>query len=292
MFGGAIKNLGIGGGSKQGKVLDHDRFVGQWDTRDQGGGRQIVWQTELCPGSANCPVYGDNLVQKCDDWCPWGGVKVTATGQEHYPEICAEKCRWALADVCDRITRYGCLSKFEDVTEPKPPRRVQIANCEIRYSDTAVAVHHCFAPGKVGYISVAKEICRQCDCAGYDDQPIVPHLGVFGSFDLAAVDAACVDMTTASDVTPGGRAWEKGCGPGDEKWEPVNGQSPWFQIYSVEKGGWGTTDYDLVTIDEPWLFPWFMAQFHEWDYPEAYRTLIPRPADIPVEKPTSWYHME
>lgn len=288
MMGAAVKNLGIGGGSKQGKVLDHDRYVGRYDT-----GRVFQMDVAGCPGKSACPVYGDNIVQECIDWCPWGAMSFDAAGKlVHDPEVCRTTCRNSLADVCTTITRYGCTVKMTDATELKPSSRVQAANCEIRYADTAVAVHNCFDEGKVGYISVMKEVCRQCDCVGYDDMPIVPHLGVTSSWDMASVDACFIDMTQASEPMPNSKATEKGLRAGDEKWEPINGQSPWFQVYAVEKLGYGTTNYALETVDEPWLFPWFLTPLHSWDYSSAYRTLIPKPPDKPYTDPTSWYHDE
>jgi hypothetical protein len=288
MMGAAIKNLGIGGASKLGKVLDHDRYVGRYDV-----GRVMTMDTSLCPGKDACPVYGDNLVQTCIDWCPWGALSFDAAGKMvQDPQICKDICRNSLADVCTSITRYGCTVTMKDETDPAPSRRVANANAEIRYADTAVAVHNCFAPGKVGYISVSKEVCRQCDCVGYDDMPVVPNLGMTSSWDLAAIDACFVDMTTASEPMPNSKATQLGLQAGDEKWEPINGQSPWFQIYAVEKLGHGTTSYNLETVDEPWLFPWFLTEHYEWDYSAPYRRLIPKPPDQPLGSPSAWYHDE
>jgi hypothetical protein len=288
MMGGAIKNLGIGGASKQGKVLDHDRYVGRYDT-----GRVMQIDVSGCPGKATCPVYGGMLAQNCLDWCPWGALSFDAAGKMVADvSVCKKDCRNALADVCTSLPGNGCKVKFTDATALKPSSRVQAANCEIRYADTAVAVHNCFDAGKVGYITVAKEVVRQCDCVGYDDMPVVPNLGVFGTTDLAAVDAAATDMMTASAVVPNSLAARKGLKAGDEKWEPLNGQSPWYQVYAVEKLGHGTTSYTMSKADEPWLYPWFLTELYQWDYSAPYRTLIPRPPDKAVTDTTAWYHDE
>ncbi|MDD2777499.1 MAG: DUF362 domain-containing protein [Methanocellales archaeon] len=288
MMGGAIKNLGIGGASKQGKVLDHDRYVGKYDT-----GRVMEFDVSGCPGKAACPVYGGPLAQNCIDWCPWGALSFDAAGKMVAdPAVCKKDCRNSLADVCTSLPGNGCKVTFKDATAVKPSSRVQAANCEIRYADTAMAVINCFDPGKVGYLTVLKEVCRQCDCVGYDDMPVTPHLGVLSSWDLAAIDAAAIDMVQASESMPNSLAARKGLKAGDEKWEPLNGQSPWFQVYAVEKLGQGTTSYTLEKVDEPWLFPWFLTEHYEWDYSAPYRTLIPRPADKAVSDPTAWYHDE
>ncbi|MDD2665928.1 MAG: DUF362 domain-containing protein [Methanocellales archaeon] len=286
MFGGAIKNLGIGGASKQGKVLDHVRFAGRY-----ANPRMMTMDVSKCPGKNACPVYGDRIVQNCIDWCPWGALTFDAAGKlVQNVEMCNTICRNSVCDTCTTITNNGCAVTMKDATTPMPSARVQRAVCQIRYADTAVAVHNCFAPGKVGYITVGKEVCRQCDCAGYDDQPIVPNMGVYSTWDLAAGDAAELDMITASDVCPGSMADDKGLGPGDEKFEPVNGQSPWFQVYAVEKLGHGTTSYTLEQVDEPWLFPWFNTPQYEWDYGASYRSLIPMPPDQLMER--GWYYDE
>ena len=98
-------------------------------------------------------------------------------------------------------------------------------------------------------------------------------------------------MVTASESCPNSKASALGLGPGDEKFEPVNGQSPWFQVYAVEKLGWGTTSYNMEQVDEPWLFPWFNTPQYEWDFAASYRTLIPMPPDQPYDD-RAWYYDE
>lgn len=290
MFGGSIKNLGIGGASKCGKVLDHQKNVGPRYNHP----RDMVMDLAGCPGKNACAVYGDNLVQDCTNWCPWGALSFDAAGKlAQNTEICNDNtiCQNSVNSSCTRIGGMGCTVTMTDESEPLPSPRVQRANVQIRYADTAMAVVGCFAPGKVGFLNVSKEVCRQCDCAGYDDQPIVPHMGCFSSWDLAAVDTANLDMITASDVVPGSKADILGLGPGDEKFEPVNGQSPWFQVYSVERLGQGTTSYNLEQVDEPWLFPWFNAPQYEWDFAAGYRNMVPFPPDQPYDE-RAWYHDE
>ncbi|PTD94762.1 iron-sulfur cluster-binding protein [archaeon SCG-AAA382B04] len=285
MYGGAIKNAGIGGASKQGKCIDHENYVGPWETPRE------TEVTGECPGKDECPAYGTPVVGNCEDWCPHGAFEVTSAGLEFDESVCQEECKSTLASGCAALANYGCKAKFTNVTEPAPSFRETAANTQIRFADTATALENCF-DGKAGYIGIMKDVAPECDCLNYDSRPLVPNQGVVASKDMAALDTAVLDMYKAAPYLPGSLAEQKGLKAGDEKFEPINGQSPYFQVNAVENLGYGTTNYELVEVeDSPWEYPWFLAPLYEWDYRESYETLD-YPEDKDVNESGAWYYTE
>jgi len=283
MYGGAIKNSGIGGASKQGKMLDHESYVGPWDTP-----REMEIQGE-CPGKDECPAYGSDLVGDCEDWCPHGAMTVTSEGLSIDKNICREECKNTLASGCTALSGFGCTAGITDVTEDAPSFPELAANCQIRFADTAVALENCF-DGKVGYIGIMKDVTPECDCLTYDSMPLVPNQGVLASRDIAAMDTAALDMYKAAPPLPGSLAKQKGLEAGDEKFEPINGQSPYFQVLAVEELGYGTTNYELVEVENSqWEYPWFLAPLYAWDYRESYATLE-FPEDKTDDNSKAWYY--
>jgi uncharacterized Fe-S center protein len=49
-------------------------------------------------------------------------------------------------------------------------------------------------PGRIGYVTVALDITKNCDCLGLDEQPIVEDIGILASVDPVAIDRAVLDL--------------------------------------------------------------------------------------------------
>jgi hypothetical protein len=85
--------------------------------------------------------------------------------------------------------------------------------------------------------------------------PIVPHLGVFASFDPVAIDKACIDMAMESAGISGSKAGEKQVqDPGKRKFEmcapTVPGLCEEIQLVTGEIIGLGSRQYELVGVAE------------------------------------------
>ena len=63
-----------------------------------------------------------------------------------------------------------------------------------RMTESTKAVLDCFA-GHACFINTMRNMSVDCDCDGVNAEPVVtPDIGILGSLDILAVDAACVDL--------------------------------------------------------------------------------------------------
>ena len=89
------------------------------------------------------------------------------------------------------------------------------------------------------YISVMNNLSVDCDCDSNPADPQMGDIGILASLDPVALDKACVDLVYASE--------DHGKIHLIERMESRNG------IHTVEYAeqiGMGTTDYELISIDE------------------------------------------
>jgi len=89
----------------------------------------------------------------------------------------------------------------------------------------------------------------------YADVPILPHLGVFASYDPVAIDKACVDKSIETAGVRGSRAEEmEVLDSGKRKFEACSpllaGLSEEIQLNTGEIIGLGTWQYELVPVAE------------------------------------------
>ena len=105
-------------------------------------------------------------------------------------------------------------------------------------ADAAYAVHNHFK-GNVVYINVMKNMSVDCDCCAVAEDPCLKDIGVLISTDPIAIDRACLDLVINSNDE------------GKEHFlERVNSRNGMHTIEVAEKHGFGTTNYELIDIDE------------------------------------------
>lgn len=105
-------------------------------------------------------------------------------------------------------------------------------------ADAAYAVHNYFK-GNVVYINVMKNMSVDCDCCAVAEDPCLKDIGVLISTDPIAIDRACLDLVINSNDE------------GKEHFlERVISRNGMHTIEVAEKHGFGTTDYELIDIDE------------------------------------------
>lgn len=105
-------------------------------------------------------------------------------------------------------------------------------------ADAAYAVHNHFK-GNVVYINVMKNMSVDCDCCAVAEEPCLKDIGVLISTDPIAIDRACLDLVINSNDE------------GKEHFlERVNSRNGMHTIEVAEKHGFGTTNYELIDIDE------------------------------------------
>jgi len=122
-------------------------------------------------------------------------------------------------------------------------------------ADACLATIKAVGPGKVAFINLAIDISRGCDCVPFADVSILPHLGVFASYDPVAIDKACLDKAIETVGVQGSTAEEMevlDCGK--RKFETCSpllaGLSEEIQLNTGEIIGLGTRQYELVQVAE------------------------------------------
>lgn len=153
-FGGAIKNVGMGLGSRSGKQQMH---------------------SDLLPEVSAKKCIGCSM---CIDWCPAGAIEIV----EKKAVINEKKCIG-----CGECT-VTCREQAIAVNWKTDHDAFQEKMVE--YMVGVLKNKH----GKVGYISFVMNITPDCDCCGWSDAPIVNDVGIVASTDPVALDQACVDL--------------------------------------------------------------------------------------------------
>ncbi len=93
--------------------------------------------------------------------------------------------------------------------------------------------------GHVSYINVMRNMSVSCDCEGPDAEPVVtPDVGILASFDVLAVDSACIDLI-----------YNLPYGGGKHMIERVESRHGLRQLSYMKELGMGNDRYTLVDID-------------------------------------------
>jgi hypothetical protein len=149
-FGGALKNLGMGCCSKEGKAWQH---------------------------AASMPVHDPSactLCLKCQSFCPVDAIGRDTGGGIN---IVYERCRGCGA--CTVLCDAGCFTIPSD----------NIAEFQRRLAVAAKAVFALFAE-KSAFFNMLADITPRCDCCSFAGKPLVNDIGLLASRDPVAIDAA------------------------------------------------------------------------------------------------------
>jgi uncharacterized Fe-S center protein len=220
-YGGALKNIGVGGASKRGKMNLHGALAGD----------KPVIASNLCPGR-KCEWW-----EVCQDCCPEGAIQV----MDHGLEVDLEACVYCFscANLCVNMAGKNSIQRFDHL--PALGRRI---------ADSALATLMTKDPEKAFFINYALDITPSCDCYGWTDTPIVNSLGILGSFDPVAVDKACIDLMNQAPGLINSEAEECGAlAPGSKKLNLIKGKDIEAQVYGGVENGLGTAEY--VTEEVP-----------------------------------------
>jgi uncharacterized Fe-S center protein len=216
-FGGALKNLGMGCSSREGKLSQHSNI----SPKVKG---------KACTGC-----------ETCLHWCPQSAISMVASGPGTM-----EKRSMALIDSKKCIGCGECILAC-------PPGAIQIQWNESIPIFQKKMVEHAYGAvlkkkGKALYLNFLTQISPACDCYGYSDTPIVHDIGILSSEDPVAIDQASVDLVNGetgnrSSKRPG--AWE----PGENKFRAIYPEVDWnIQLAYGEEIGLGTREYELIRI--------------------------------------------
>ena len=212
-FGGALKNLGMGCGSRAGKKEQHNN------------GKAYV-QQEICRGCRRC-------MRECANN---GLVFDPETRKMHVDKEHCVGC-----GRCVGACNFDAID-FED------PNSSQMLNYRIaEYAKAVVDGRPQF------HISLVMDISPNCDCHEENDAPILPDVGMFASFDPLALDQACVDACMKCEPLPNSQLGEHMRDPHfvdhHDHFTNSTPESEWQSCLShAEKIGLGTRDYELIRL--------------------------------------------
>ena len=217
-FGGAIKNIGMGCGSRAGKTDQH------------ASGKAMIYE-EKCRGC-----------RRCQRECANGGLVFDAEKRKmHIDETHCVGCGRCLG-ACN----FDAIDFVQD-------QALSILNAKMaEYTKAVVSGRDSF------HISLIVDVSPYCDCHPENDAPILPDLGMFASKDPLALDQACVDACLAAEPLPnsvlGDHLHEEGFHhhhhhQHHDHFRNTTPESEWeTQLTHGEKIGLGSRQYELIFV--------------------------------------------
>ncbi len=214
-FGGALKNLGMGCTSREGKLSQHSTISPRVKDRS----------------CSSC--------KRCLQGCPAEAISLIM------PE--AEKKR-AVAFI-DPKKCIGC----GECILTCPTGAIQIQWNETAELFQRKMVEHAFGAvqkkrGKTVYLNFLTQVTPACDCNHFSDTPIVTDIGILASEDPVAADQASVDLVNQEQGHKASKL-RKNWGTGEDKFRGVYPDIDWsIQLAYGEEIGLGTREYELIRI--------------------------------------------
>ncbi len=212
-FGGAIKNIGMGCGSRAGKTEQHC------------SGKPHI-DADLCRGC-----------RKCQKECANGGLIFDEAARKMHVD----------QDKCVGCGRCLGACNFDAIIFDNDDA-VELLNYRMaEYAKAVVDGRPCF------HISLVVDVSPNCDCHGENDVPILPNLGMFASFDPLALDQACADACLATSPMPGSQLAEHLADPHfhdhHDHFKNSTPESEWKScLEHAAKIGLGNREYELIEM--------------------------------------------
>ncbi len=153
-FGGTIKNIGMGLGSRSGKQMMHSNVL---------------------------PEINESVCEKCKlciKFCPEGAITITKEASYIDHEICIGCGECVTTCPTDAIK-----IQWETTSRDMEERMVEFTYGAIKDKKD-----------KCGYINFLMNITPDCDCNPWSDQPVVRDIGILASRDPLAIDQASFDL--------------------------------------------------------------------------------------------------
>jgi uncharacterized Fe-S center protein len=212
-FGGAIKNIGMGCGSRAGKTEQH------------------------CSGKAAIDEAKCRGCMLCLKQCANDGLRFDAEAKKM--RVNEENC--VGCDRCLGACNFDAIAFANFAANELLNRRMA------EYTKAVIDGRPCF------HIALVVDVSPNCDCHGENDVPILPNLGMFASFDPLALDQACVDACLKSNPLPGSQLFINMTKPDFvdhlDHFTNSTPESEWRTcLEHAEKIGVGTREYKLIVV--------------------------------------------
>jgi uncharacterized Fe-S center protein len=209
VFGGALKNLGMGCASRRGKLAMHSTVSPKVTRKKCVGCRQCI---------AHCPADAISIddAKKAvidDKKCIGCGECIVVCATE------AVQIRW---NQSVPVFLEGMMEYAKGVIAPKK--------------------------GKILYVNFINNISPMCDCVNHSDAPIVRDIGIVASLDPVAIDQASADLVNREPAFSG-TCLKTNTGPGEDKFPGLYPGVDWdIQLDYAEKLGLGSRTYTLTVL--------------------------------------------
>lgn len=218
-YGGAIKNLGMGGiGAKNRQgTAERGRMHFAQNTH-------LEWDPSIC-----------TFCSKCVDVCPHSAINFDDQQLCVNEEACAKCAR------CARVCESGALVA---------PHSQEVFQRSI--AEAAKAVLSTFGPKKILYINFVMEVQPECDCMPLADVPVIQDQGILISDDIVAIDQATLDLIGKAQPLPGSKGTEHvhdAAAADAHILTKITGRDPYLHIRAGAEIGMGSTEYELITIE-------------------------------------------
>ena len=212
-FGGAIKNIGMGCGSRAGKTEQH------------------------CSGKAEIDEKKCTGCRACMKQCANEGLAFDAEAKKM--RVNQENC--VGCGRCLGACNFDAIAFANFAATELLNRRMA------EYTKAVVDGRPCF------HISLVVDVSPNCDCHGENDVPILPNLGMFASFDPLALDQACVDACLKANPMPGSQLFDNMAkGEFIDHHDHFTNSTPESEwrtcLDHAEKIGVGTRNYKLIVV--------------------------------------------
>ncbi|MCL1804019.1 MAG: DUF362 domain-containing protein [Eubacteriaceae bacterium] len=243
VFGGALKNVGIGLVSGRGKLGVHyithpELGIKNWALNPDG-----VKRLQEMPRP--------NVLDRMIAGCPHDVFSYDENG-----EFKADKSKCKVCGFC-MGTMFAGAFVMTDIMK----------TWAASISDSASAIINKIGAENMIYVNYALDIGAACDCMNFHDRVMVPNVGMFASKDPVALDMACVEAAEAQLAIPGSVAEVYGFAePNTERFTNCSSMakvSQWTQINTAVYNGTGNSEYVLVNsetkMSDDFLLPPYSA---------------------------------
>jgi uncharacterized Fe-S center protein len=208
-FGGTIKNISMGAGTRAMKQKMHASVRPRLD------------DPEACAGCG-----------ECRDICPADAVEIR-DGRAWFDDDACQGCAECITACPEDALRILWNEHPAAVQE----KMVEVAAATLRPKR-----------GKAVFFNFVIEVTPDCDCFPFSDTPIVQDVGILASRDPVAIDQASVDLVNAQAGLPGSKI-SSAFAPGADKFRDILPSTDWTrQLEYAAEIGLGERAYRLVDV--------------------------------------------
>jgi uncharacterized Fe-S center protein len=215
-FGGALKNIGMGAASKQGKMQQHVTTG-------------PLVNIDKCIGCGSCVSL-----------CASRALSLAEVLVEAKPakRVRLDKARCIGCGACFLGCKTGALEINWQTNVAEFLERMMEYAAAVLLTRKKPSLH----------VSFVTNVTPDCDCMGFSDACICPDIGVLASLDPVAIDQAAVDLVNqAQPLWPS--HLPKGLKPGEDKFRAMRPHLPEHMgLDYAESLGLGSRAYELVSL--------------------------------------------